>query len=127
MGAIKIRIHGDYRLDRLLVVKDDVIIVGFGEDAFADRSNAPDIRRCAMWPSCCVLLRNAVAAAKNDLARLIPDASLAAARLREELILFSQIFIQAYMDAARDSPVWIEDEAHEHGLLVLYLLAELLR
>ena len=57
-------------------------------------------------------LAHAVAAAKSDLARLVPDAPLVAARLREELVLFSQIFIQAYMDTARDSPVWIEDEAH---------------
>ena len=71
-------------------------------------------------------LANAVAVAKNDLARLIPDASLAAAKLREELILFSQIFIQAYMEAARGSPVWIEDERTRTRLLVLYLLAELL-
>ncbi|MGH6823680.1 MAG: alpha-glucosidase C-terminal domain-containing protein, partial [Methylocella sp.] len=30
-GAIKIRIHGDYRLGRLLIVKDDVVTVDFGQ------------------------------------------------------------------------------------------------
>ena len=125
VGAIKIRIHGDYRLDQLLVVKDDVIIVGFGEDAALTGKR---IRHSPLRDLAVMLrsLANAVAVAKNDLARLIPDASLAAAKLREELILFSQIFIQAYMEAARGSPVWIEDERTRTRLLVLYLLAELL-
>jgi maltose alpha-D-glucosyltransferase/alpha-amylase len=69
---------------------------------------------------------HAVAAAKRDLARLVPGATLAAARFREELVEFSQIFIQAYMEAARDSPIWIEDEGTRIRLLVLYLLAEAL-
>ena len=62
----------------------------------------------------------------RDLARLVPGATLAAARLREELVEFSQIFIQAYMEAARDSRIWIEDEGTRRRLLVLYLLAEVL-
>ncbi|MGH6875793.1 MAG: hypothetical protein ACREHV_00285, partial [Rhizomicrobium sp.] len=69
-------------------------------------------------------LAHAVAAAKRDLARLVPGATLAG--LREELVEFSRIFIQAYMEAARDSPIWIEDEGTRMRLLVLYLLAEAL-
>jgi maltose alpha-D-glucosyltransferase/alpha-amylase len=126
-GAIKIRIHGDYRLSRLLVVKDDVIIVDFGERP----SISPEQRRAKASPlrDVAVMLRSfahAVAAAKRDLARLGPGATLAAARLREELVEFSQIFIQAYMEAARESPIWIEDEGTRMRLLVLYLLAEAL-
>jgi maltose alpha-D-glucosyltransferase/alpha-amylase len=125
VGAIKIRIHGDYRLEHLLVVKDDVMIVGFGEGAAPNgkRTKASPLRDVA------VMLRslaNAVAVAKSDLARLVPDASLAAVKLHEELILFSQIFIQAYMEAARGSPIWIEDERTRTRLLILFLLAELL-
>jgi len=126
-GAIKIRIHGDYRLGRLLVVKDDVMIVDFGEGP----SISPDRRRAKTSPlrDVAVMLRSfahAVAAAKRDLARLVPGATLAAARFREELVEFSQIFIQAYMETARDSPIWIEDEGTRIRLLVLYLLAEAL-
>ncbi|MGA9213801.1 MAG: alpha-amylase, partial [Methylocella sp.] len=126
-GAIKIRIHGDYRLGRLLVVKDDVMIVDFGEGP----SMSPDQRRAKTSPlrDVAVMLRSfshAVAAAKRDLARLVPGATLAAAGLRAELVEFSQIFIQAYMEAARDSPIWIEDEGTRMRLLVLYLLAEAL-
>ena len=126
-GAIKIPIHGDYRLGRVLVVKDDVIIVDFGEGP----SISPDQRRGKTSPlrDVAVMLRSlahAFAAAKRDLARLVPGATLAAARLREELVEFSQIFIQAYMEAARDSRIWIEDEGTRRRLLVLYLLAEVL-
>jgi maltose alpha-D-glucosyltransferase / alpha-amylase len=126
-SAIKICIHGDYCLGRLLVVKDDVMIVGYGEKP----TLSPDQSRAKTSPlrDVAVMLRSlaqVVASAKNDLARLVPDATLAAARLREELIEFAQTFIKAYMEGARDSPVWIEDERTRKCLLVLYLLAELL-
>jgi maltose alpha-D-glucosyltransferase / alpha-amylase len=124
-GALKIRIHGDYCLGRLLIVKGDVVIVGFGEGP----SIAADQRRAKASPlrDVAVMLRSlahAVAVAKSDLTRFVPDAPRVATRLQEEFILFSQIFIQAYMDAARDSPVWIEDERTRRNLLVLYVLAE---
>lgn len=124
--AIKIRIHGDYCLERLLVVKDDVIIVGFGRNP----SLSPE-QRCAKdspLRDVAAMLRSlarAVTAAKRDLARLVPEAPLVAARLHEELVLFSQIFIEAYLEAARGSPVCIKDERTRRYLLVLYLLAEL--
>jgi maltose alpha-D-glucosyltransferase / alpha-amylase len=126
-GAIKIRIHGDYSLGRLLVMKDDVMIVDFGEGP----SISPSQRRAKTSPlrDVAVMLRSlarAVAAAKSDITRFVPDAPLVAARLHEELVLFSQIFIQAYMEAASGSPIWIEDETTRRHLLVLYLLAELL-
>jgi maltose alpha-D-glucosyltransferase/alpha-amylase len=68
-----------------------------------------------------------VAAAKTDLARFVPDPALAVSRLREELIEFSQAFIRAYTEAARDSPIWIEDEGTRKRLLVLFLLVEILQ
>ena len=126
IGAIKIRIHGDYRLGNLLVVNDDVIIVGFGENSSVTHDHghakASPLRDVAVM---LCSLAHAVAVAKSELTRLVPDAMLAAARLRKELILFSQIFMHAYEEAARNSPVWIEDEGTRRQLLVLYLLAEL--
>jgi maltose alpha-D-glucosyltransferase / alpha-amylase len=126
-GAIKIRIHGDYRLGRLLVVKDDVIMVDFADRPSASlyqrRAKASPLRDVA------VMLRSfaqAVAVAKRDLAGRLPDSTLAPAGLREELVEFSQIFIRSYMEAARDSPIWIEDKETRVRLLVLYLLAEAL-
>ncbi|MCI0735374.1 MAG: maltose alpha-D-glucosyltransferase [Beijerinckiaceae bacterium] len=127
-GAIKIRTHGNYRLGRLLVAEDDVMIVDFG-----GRPSVPiDERRAKASPlrdvaSMLSSFAHAVAAAKLELARLVPDPAIAAARLREELIEFSQIFLQAYMDASRGSPIWIEDGGTRRRLLTLYLLEELFR
>ncbi|MGC2225301.1 MAG: maltose alpha-D-glucosyltransferase [Methylocella sp.] len=127
-GAIKIRIHGDYRLGRLLVVKDDVMIVDFEErpSLSADRKRAKTSPLRDVAVMLCSFA-HVVAAAKTDLARFVPDPALAVSRLREELIEFSQIFIRAYMEAARDSPIWIEDEGTRKRLLVLFLLVEILQ
>ncbi|MGH6845432.1 MAG: alpha-amylase, partial [Methylocella sp.] len=126
-GAIKIRIHGDYRLGRLLIVKDDVVTVDFGNwpspSADQKRAKTSPLRDVAVM---LCSFAHVVAAAKTDLARLVPDPALAVTRLREELIEFSQVFIRAYMEAARDSPIWIEDEGTRRRLLVLYLLVEIL-
>jgi maltose alpha-D-glucosyltransferase/alpha-amylase len=126
-GAIKIRIHGDYHLGRLLIVKDDVVTVDFGEwpslSAGQKRAKTSPLRDLAVM---LCSFAHVVAAAKTDLARLVPDPALAVTRLREELIEVSQIFIRAYMEAARDSPIWIEDEGTRKRLLVLYLLVEIL-
>ncbi|HET6376853.1 MAG TPA: maltose alpha-D-glucosyltransferase [Methylocella sp.] len=126
-GAIKTRIHGDYHLGRLLVVKDDVVITGFGQGP----SMLPLKARAKTSPlyDVAVMVRSlvhAVAAAKQDLIRLVPDPESAAVRLRNELIEFSQVFIRAYMEEARGSPVFIEDEDTRRRLLVLYILAEML-
>ncbi|MGH6857803.1 MAG: alpha-amylase, partial [Methylocella sp.] len=126
-GAIKIRIHGDYRLGRLLIVKDDVVTVDFGQwpsrPADRKRAKTSPLRDVAVM---LCSFAHVVAAAKTDLARLVPDPALAVTRLREELVEFSQIFIRAYMEAARDSPIFIEDEGTRKHLLVLYLLVEIL-
>jgi maltose alpha-D-glucosyltransferase/alpha-amylase len=127
-GAIKIRIHGNYCLGRLLIMKGDVMIVGFGENP----SLSLDQRRAKTSPlrDVAVMLRSlaqAVAVAKSDLACFVPDAIRVAARLQEEFILFSRIFIESYVEATRGSPIWIEDEPTRRRLLVLYLLTELFR
>jgi maltose alpha-D-glucosyltransferase / alpha-amylase len=122
-GAIKIRIHGNYRLGRLLIVKNNVMIVDFRGGGSARRAKFSPLRDVASMLRSFV---HTIAAARQDLARLVPDPQNAAARLREELIQFSQIFIQAYWEAARDSPIWVEDGGTRRRLLVLHLLTYLL-
>ena len=124
-SAIKIRIHGDYRLCRALVVKDDFMIVGFEGGSWG----TSDQRRGKASPLCDVasmLLSFAyvAAAAKRDIAKLLPDPTAATTKLDEQLVEFSQIFIDAYQDAARDSPVWIEDRPTRRRLLILFLLGK---
>lgn len=124
-GAIKIRIHGDYHLGRALVVKDDVIIVGFegvagGDDPRAKTSPLRDVA---------TMLRSfayVAAAAERAIAKLVPDPAMAATRLSEQLVEFSEIFVEAYMSATHGGPIWIEDQPTRRRLLILYLLSAVL-
>jgi maltose alpha-D-glucosyltransferase/alpha-amylase len=125
LGASKMRIHGDYHLGRALVVKDDVMIVGFkggpaGRDGDDRRAKASPVRDLA------TMLRSfahVAAAAERGIAKLVPDPGVAAARLSEQLVEFSEIFVESYLSAVRGSPVAIEDQPTRRRLFILYLLA----
>jgi maltose alpha-D-glucosyltransferase/alpha-amylase len=132
VGAIKIRIHGDYHLGRALVVKDDVIIVGFegcgrGEDLKARELCEKDMRaKTSPLRDVATMLRSfahVAAAARRGIAKLVPDPEMAATRLSEQLVEFSEIFVESYLSAVRGSPIVIEDQGTRRRLLILYLLA----
>ncbi len=123
LGAIKIRIHGDYRLGRALVVKDDVIIVGF--DGGAGHGDGDPRAKTSPLRDVATMLRSfahVVAAAERSIAELVPDPAAAASRLSQELVEFSEIFVKSYMGATQGGPIWIEDLGTRRRLLILYLL-----
>jgi maltose alpha-D-glucosyltransferase/alpha-amylase len=132
LGAIKIRIHGDYHLGRALVVKDDVIIVGFEGCGRDDEDDAEALcekhMRAKTSPlrDVATMLRSfahVAAAARRGIAKLVPDPEMAATRLRAQLVEFSEIFVESYFSAVSGSAVAIEDQGTRRRLLILYLLA----
>ncbi len=66
----------------------------------------------------------AIATARKNLARRLPDSIPVLTRLSEQLVEFSRIFIGAYMKTAQGSAIWIEDEPTRQRLLILYLLSK---
>lgn len=126
VGAIKIRIHGDYHLGQLLVVKDDVVILNF--EANSARTIAERRTKASPLLDVADMVRSfayAVETARRDLARQLPGTTVAS-ELAKERLRFSRVFIDAYMEAATDSAIWIKDQPTRIRLLRLFFLSKAL-
>ncbi|HET7131149.1 MAG TPA: maltose alpha-D-glucosyltransferase, partial [Gammaproteobacteria bacterium] len=127
-SAVATRVHGDYRLERVLIVKNDLAITGFGGDATrplaerrAKRSPAADV--AAMLRSFDRVKASAAReqAAKGhaktaDVERLLED-------WREQV---HAVFLERYREAMADCPAWPADEREARRLLDLAAAERLL-
>ena len=125
-AGIRTRIHGDYHLGQVLIVKDDVMIVDFeGEPARshdARRSKDLGLRDVAG------MLRSfdyaAVTAAKDVEQHFVEQGERVQAAATAWYELVQKTFIDAYQEAISGSPVMIEDDATRRALLDLHLIGK---
>jgi maltose alpha-D-glucosyltransferase/alpha-amylase len=125
-GAVKLRVHGDYHLGQVLIVQNDILIVDFE----GEPSRPADERRAKSSPLRDVagMLRSfayAEEAAMRDISgRFAETGQRPAAIVGAWRKLVESAFLAAYDEAARGSPVWVEDDATRRRMLRLHLLAK---
>jgi maltose alpha-D-glucosyltransferase / alpha-amylase len=127
-GAIKSRVHGDYHLGQVLIVQKDVMIVDFeGEPsrpAEARRAKSSPLRDVAgMLRSFAYAAETGARDVASRFAEKEEHAVKATARWRT---LAEAAFLDAYQEAARGSPVWVENAESRQRLLRLHLLSKAL-
>jgi maltose alpha-D-glucosyltransferase / alpha-amylase len=123
-----IRVHGDFRLEQMLIAKDDIFIIGFEGEASLPlaerRRKAPPARDVAG------LIRSidySVMAAFDRALRIVTDekGKLAAA-LTEWRDSAKGAFLTAYRDSMTDARLWPTDPRAVDALLNLSLLEKAL-
>lgn len=125
-AGVRTRVHGDYHLGQVLIVKDDVLIVDFeGEPA---RSREERRAKDLGLRDVAGMLRSfdyaAETAARDIEQRFVEqgDRVKTSARAWRELVV--RTFLDAYQAAAAGSPVFIADDETRGRLLDLYLLGK---
>jgi maltose alpha-D-glucosyltransferase/alpha-amylase len=127
IGAVKTRIHGSFDLGQVLIVKDDIAIVGFGTGPGPFRERRKKSSPMQDVAAILCSFAYAAAAARREVAKLLPDPSQGTARLRDQLVEFSVIFVSAYIEAAEGSPIHVVDQTTRRSLLLLCLFSKALR
>jgi maltose alpha-D-glucosyltransferase/alpha-amylase len=119
-----IRIHGDFRLEQMLIVKDDIFIIGFEGDAGLPlterRRKAPPARDVAG------LIRSidySVIAAFDRASKVAPDEQgKLAAVLREWRDRAAAAFLEAYRESMTNTRLWPADPHATDAMVNFFLL-----
>ncbi|WP_442920466.1 maltose alpha-D-glucosyltransferase [Mesorhizobium koreense] len=118
------RIHGDYRLGRVLLAKDDLAIVGFGGAPDAGRDKASPLADVASM----LLSFHETAARTFNAAQPAPDREpVLAGRLAEWSMAARRDFLDAYREHVAGSPSDSRDTRLTEALLDLFVIGRAAR
>jgi maltose alpha-D-glucosyltransferase/alpha-amylase len=129
IGALNIRVHGDFRLEQMLIVKDDIFIIGFegnmGMSLAERRRKTPAARDIA------AMLRSidySVAAALDRALKVAPDeqGKLAAA-LTQWRDRASDAFLTAYRETMTNARLWPADLNATEAMVNFFSLEKAVR
>jgi maltose alpha-D-glucosyltransferase / alpha-amylase len=128
IGGSSIRLHGDFQLRRLLIVKDDIFIAGFDGDQSRPleqrRRKAPPARDLA---GLIRSIEHSVAAAYDRVLRGAPGEH---GRLAEALTLWGAraagTFLTSYQEAMINTRLWPADPHATDALVNFFLLERML-
>ncbi|MBV9461472.1 MAG: maltose alpha-D-glucosyltransferase, partial [Bradyrhizobium sp.] len=129
IGSLNIRVHGDFRLEQMLIVKDDIFIIGFEGDmgmSLAERRRkTPPARDIA------AMLRSidySVAAALDRALKVAPDdqGKLAAA-LTQWRDRASETFLSAYRETMTNARLWPADLHATEAMVNFFSLEKAVR
>lgn len=122
--GLNLRLHGDFHLGRVLIVKDDVFVTGFEGDVRRPieerRRKAPAARDVAslVWS-----IEAASQAARERALRLVPDEhGRLSAALTEWTSRATATFVDAYRELTGASSIWPADPLAVQGLIDFFLL-----
>jgi maltose alpha-D-glucosyltransferase/alpha-amylase len=127
-SGLKIRLHGDFRLGQLLIVKDDIAIIGFegepGRPLLERRRKAPAATDVA------ALLRSidySATAALERALKVAPDENgKLAAALDAWRNSATSAFLAAYRETMTDTRLWPAQAAAAEAMLNFFLLEKAL-
>jgi maltose alpha-D-glucosyltransferase/alpha-amylase len=115
------RVHGDYRLGRVLTAQDDLMIVGFGAAPDSDREKDSPLNDVADM----LLSLHEAAANALAVARAAPDREpVLAGRAMEWGVATRRDFMRAYVENVAGSSTHPRDHRFAEALLELFLIGK---